>query len=155
MRDQKFNKNKKVAPKREIVEKRFSKTVYSLDSMIKELSNAHDEIRYALIVEDEEITSLRQLMENLLGYIMYKCPDIENMENLRTSISLKPNKVYVQTNANIGFSWSIRYDRSRDRKSATITEITLGITLIGQKSIDLNEEFLLQNEWIESIHETK
>ena len=123
--------------------------------MIKELSNAHDEIRYALIVEDEEITSLRQLMENLLGYIMYKCPDIENMENLRTSISLKPNKVYVQTNANIGFSWFIRYDRSRDRKSATITEITLGITLIGQKSIDLNEEFLLQNEWIESIHETK
>ena len=133
--------------KRPFVTKMYKKTVTNVKDMVSELINVHEEIDYILVVENNVPEDLGHVLENIISYVLYKAPNLKKMENMKTSFSLKPNKLFLQTNSFIGFGWYIKYNKAEDRKSAEITEIEMEIVLYGARSIDETEPWLLDHDW--------
>lgn len=129
------------------------------------LCSAHSEIEEALypsVIVDQETNKIEKIelkesimdsmMENVLSYVDFKRPCIETMSNMSISLTLKPNKVQVKTDRFIGFGWYVKYTKN-SRTEATIDEVDIMIILYGQRSVDENEEYLLNNGWEESEKE--
>ena len=102
-------------------------------------------------VKEEGIT-LYDMLLNVISYVQNNAPDIENLDNMRTSMSLKSNRVFVQTNNFVSFGWMVKYTKS-GRKSAVIDSIDLMIILYGDKSIDLYEKNLIEDGWTKKEEE--
>lgn len=102
-------------------------------------------------VKEEGIT-LYDMLLNVINYVQNNAPDIENLDNMRTSMSLKSNRVFVQTNNFVSFGWMVKYTKS-GRKSAVIDSIDLMIILYGDKSIDLYEKNLIEDGWTKKEEE--
>ena len=102
-------------------------------------------------VKEEGIT-LYDMLLNVISYVQNNAPDIENLDNMRTSMSLKSNRVFVQTNNFVSFGWMVKYTKS-GRKSAVIDSIDLMIILYGDKSVDLYERDLLDDGWTKKEEE--
>lgn len=102
-------------------------------------------------VKEEGIT-LYDMTLNVINYIQNNAPDIENLDNMRTSMSLKSNRVFVQTNNFVSFGWMVKYTKN-GRKSAVIDSIDLMIILYGDKSVDLYERDLLDDGWTKKEEE--
>ena len=87
------------------------------------------------------------MTSNVISYVQDFCPDLEKMENMRTVFSLKPNRMFLQTNRFVSFGWMIRYTKADNKRKAYIDEIELMIILYGDKSIEMYEDKLLSDGW--------
>ena len=92
------------------------------------------------------------MLLNVISYVQNNAPDVENLDNMRTSMSMKSNRVFVQTNNFVSFGWMVKYTKS-GRKSAVIDSIDLMIILYGDRSIDLYEKNLIEDGWTKKEEE--
>lgn len=155
-----FKKEKKA-----MVVKTYQKTCKTAKEAFDALCEAHQEIEdviYPTLVDEEtnqehkielKESIMDSMMENVLSYVAFKLPSIETMSNMSISVNMKPNKVQVKTDKFIGFGWYTKYTKN-SRTEAVIDEVDLSITLYGQRSVDENEEYLLNNGW-EEVHYEK
>lgn len=152
------NNNNFKKEKREMVVKTYQRKCSTPKEAFDALCAAHPEIEEAIYptLENQETREkykiplkdsiMDSMMENVISYVDFKRPSIENMANMSISINLKPNKVQVKTDKFIGFGWYVKYTKN-SRTEAVIDEMDLSITLYGQRSVDEYEEYLLNNGW--------
>ena len=159
------NNNVNRERKEKMIVKNYQKRCSTAREAFDALCSAHPEIEevlYPTIIIDEENgkvgkvelkeSILDSMMENVISYVDFKRPCIEQMTNMSISLNYKPNKVQIKTDKYIGFGWYVKYNKV-SRTEATIEEVDINITLSGQRSVDENEEYLLNNGWEEVRYE--
>lgn len=153
-------------PREAMVVKTYQKQCKTAKEAFDALCSAHaeiEEVLYPSIIVNQETNEVAKIelkesimdsmMENVLSYVDFKRPSIETMSNMSISLTFKPNKVHVKTDKFIGFGWYTKYTKN-SRTEAVIDEVDITITLYGQRSVDENEEYLLNNGW-EELHYEK
>lgn len=164
-----FNNQNEKRERKPISTTTYTKSCKTVVGAFDALVNAHPELDKAIdpeftddtmeaikfhnldYVKEEGIT-LYDMLLNVINYVQNNAPDIENLDNMRTSMSLKSNRVFVQTNNFVSFGWMVKYTKS-GRKSAVIDSIDLMIILYGDKSIDLYEKNLIEDGWTKKEEE--
>lgn len=164
-----FNNQNEKRERKPISTTTYTKSCKTVVGAFDALVNAHPELDKAIdpeftdgtvetikfhnldYVREEGIT-LYDMLLNVISYVQNNAPDVENLDNMRTSMSMKSNRVFVQTNNFVSFGWVVKYTKS-GRKSAVIDSIDLMIILYGDRSIDLYEKNLIEDGWTKKEEE--
>lgn len=163
-----FQNRKDVRERKPMTSVTYIKKCTDIEQAFYSLINAHPEIENVLnpeikdhddegqvidvrfsesnYVKHNEI-NLWEMTSNVISYVQDFCPDLEKMENMRTVFSLKPNRMFLQTNRFVSFGWMIRYTKADNKRKAYIDNIELMIILYGDKSIEMYEDKLLSDGW--------
>ncbi|MDD3122028.1 MAG: hypothetical protein PHC62_00765 [Candidatus Izemoplasmatales bacterium] len=150
------NDNRRNNGPKKYVNKTYTFSCTTVEDALDKLLEAHPVIEvvlyatpdanYKINKEYEEDTLLEAMIRNVISYTAMNVPNVEVMGNMRTILTLRPNKMFIQTNDFVGFGWFISYDK-KGRDRSEITSVDLTITLSGQRSVDGYEDALLMTGW--------